>query len=84
MTHKKNRKLLPDSSSVMMVIGVIIFIIGVVWITALHFYLAIHDSEYAKHDDSLYATFQMLSHGGWIPIIMAFVGMFIFIIYKDR
>jgi len=65
-------------------VGAIMAIIGIIWSVCLHFWLAWTDSEYAKHDESIYATFQYFAHGGWIAMILVIFGFILYIAYKDE
>jgi len=64
-------------------IGIVMIIIGAIWTTCLHFWLAFTDSEYAKHDESLYATISFFTHGGWLPTIIIMIGIILYIIFKN-
>jgi hypothetical protein len=66
------------------VLGGIVLIIGAIGSFCVHFSLALTDSEYAKHDESLYATFQYFAHGGWIFTILVIVGMLLWICFRER
>jgi hypothetical protein len=71
------------SFSGLSVVGILLIIAGAVGSAGLHYWLAFTDSEYAKHDESLYATIRFFTHGGWLPTILIIVGMLLYIIYKD-
>lgn len=51
-----------DWSGVKIVCGLILLILGAIIAIYWYFTLAFADAEFAKHDDSLWALFQMIGH----------------------
>ena len=65
-----------DRKDTIRIIGFTLFLIGIILGIIITLTLAATDLEYAKHDDSLYATWQFLTHGGWLVILLGVGGVF--------
>jgi hypothetical protein len=63
-----------DNERIVAGAGAIVAVAGGVWAVLIEIYLAITDVEYAKHDQSLYALFEFLNAGGWMPMLMIIIG----------
>jgi len=65
-----------DRNEALRTIGFALVIMGIILGIIIALTLAATDLEYAKHDDSLYATWQFLTHGGWLVILLGVGGVF--------